>query len=96
VKKAEAIYAQFRAGGVALGKRITEHSRITFFRVLIDQAGKLHLPVHFHSAGRPLVITSGLRKRQPAESGKNVLREPALQQPEFRAGFTAATPTLWT
>src|SRR3989442_13981517 len=48
-EKAEAIYAQFRAGGEP-----SEEDYRTFqdyiFGVLIDQAGKLHLPVHFQSA----------------------------------------------
>src|ERR1700731_1200706 len=48
-EKAEAVYAQFHAGGVPS----EEDYRIFqdyIFRVLIDQAGKLHLPVHFHTA----------------------------------------------
>jgi hypothetical protein len=48
-EKAEAIYAKYHAGGVP-----SEEDYRTFqdyiFRVLIDQAGKVKLPVHFHSA----------------------------------------------
>src|SRR6202022_3771828 len=48
-EKAEAIFSKYHSGGVP-----TEDEYRTFqdyiFRVLIDQAGKLHLPVHFHSA----------------------------------------------
>ena len=48
-EKAEAIYAKYHSGGVP-----SEDEYRTFqdyiFRVLIDQAGKLKLPVHFHSA----------------------------------------------
>ena len=48
-EKAEAIYAKYHSGGVP-----SDDEYRTFqdyiFRVLIDQAGKLKLPVHFHSA----------------------------------------------
>jgi hypothetical protein len=48
-EKAEATYAKYHSGGVP-----SEEEYRTFqdyiFRVLIDQAGKLSLPVHFHSA----------------------------------------------
>ena len=47
--QAEAIYAKYRLGGVP-----SEEEYRTFqdyiFRVLIDHAGKLNLPVHCHSA----------------------------------------------
>jgi hypothetical protein len=70
-EKAEAVYAKYRAGGVP-----SEDDYRTFqdyvFRVLIDQAGKLRLPVHFHSAvgigdyfslrnGNPLNLENVLR-----------------------------------
>src|SRR5260370_32916153 len=49
-ERAEAIYAQFHAGGVP-----SEEDYRTFqdyvFRVLIDQAGKMRLAVYFHSPG---------------------------------------------
>src|ERR1700687_3563648 len=48
-EKAEAIYAKYHSGGVP-----PEEDYRTFqdyvFRLLIDEAGKLNLPVHFHSA----------------------------------------------
>jgi len=46
---AEAIYNKYRAGGVPT----TEEYRIFqdyIFRRITDEAGKLHLPMHFHSA----------------------------------------------
>ena len=49
VEKAEPIYNKYRTGGVPTA----EEYRIFqdyIFRRIIDEAGKLHLPVHFHSA----------------------------------------------
>ena len=48
-EKAEAIYAKYHAGGVPSA----EEYRIFqdyIFRVMVDQAGKLKLPLHFHTA----------------------------------------------
>jgi hypothetical protein len=48
-EKAEAIYNKYRAGGVPTA----EEYRIFqdyIFRRITDEAGKLHLPMHFHSA----------------------------------------------
>lgn len=48
-EKAEAIYNKYRVGGVPT----PEEYRIFqdyIFRVMVDQAGRLHLPMHFHSA----------------------------------------------
>jgi hypothetical protein len=47
--QAEAIYSHYRAGGVpnADEYRIFQDY---IFRVIADQAGKLHLPIHFHTA----------------------------------------------
>jgi len=46
---AEAIYAKYRAGGVPSQEEYRVFQDY-IFRVLIDQAEKLNLPVHFHSA----------------------------------------------
>src|SRR4030088_461479 len=48
-EKAEAIYAKSHAGGVPSNEDYRTFQDY-IFRVLIDQAGKLNLPVHFHSA----------------------------------------------
>src|ERR1700722_665491 len=48
-EKAEAIYAKFHAGGAPSAEDYRTFQDY-IFRVLIDQAGKLNLPVHFHSA----------------------------------------------
>ena len=94
-EKAEAIYAQFRAGGVP-----SEDDYRTFqdyvFRVLIEQAGKLKLPVHFHSAvgigdyfslgnGNPLNL-------------ENVLRDPRYRNVNFvliHGGYPYTLDMIW-
>ena len=45
---AEAIYNKYRAGGVPAPGEYREFQDYVF-RVMVDQAGKLHLPMHFHS-----------------------------------------------
>jgi hypothetical protein len=46
---AEAIYNKYRAGGVPTPVEYREFQDY-IFRVMVDQAGKLRLPMHFHSA----------------------------------------------
>jgi uncharacterized protein len=46
---AEAVYNKYRAGGVPTRDEYRVFQDYVFRRIL-DQAGKLHLPVHFHSA----------------------------------------------
>jgi uncharacterized protein len=46
---AEAVYHKYRAGGTPSPGEYREFQDY-IFRVMVDQAGKLHLPVHFHSA----------------------------------------------
>src|SRR3989475_8457015 len=79
-EKAEAIYTQFRAGGVP-----SDEDYITFqdyvFRVLIDQAGKLKLPVHFHSA-EGIGDYFSLHKSNPLHLG-NVARGPRCANLKF-------------
>jgi hypothetical protein len=47
-ERAEAIYNKYRAGGVPAPGEYREFQDY-IFRVMVDQAGKLHLPMHFHS-----------------------------------------------
>src|ERR1700686_1543187 len=47
--KAEAIYSQYRAGGVPTAEEYRVFQDYIFRRIT-DEAGKLHLPMHFHSA----------------------------------------------
>jgi len=94
-EKAEAIYAQFRAGGVP-----SEDDYRTFqdyvFRVLIDQAGKLKLSVHFHSA-----VGTGdyfsLRNGNPLNL-ENVLRDPRYSRVNFvliHGGYPYTLDMIW-
>ena len=94
-EKAEAIYAKYHAGGVP-----TEEEYRTFqdyiFRVLIDEAGKLNLPVHFHSAvgigdyfsqrnGHPLNL-------------ENVVRDPRNSKINFvliHGGYPYTLDMIW-
>jgi hypothetical protein len=46
---AEAVYIKYREGGVPTEGEYRQFQDY-IFRVLVDQAGKLHLPMHFHSA----------------------------------------------
>jgi hypothetical protein len=48
-EKAAAIYDKYHSGGVPTPDEYRLFQDYVF-RVLIDQAGKIHLPVHFHSA----------------------------------------------
>ena len=47
--KAEALYNKYHAGGVPTAEEYRLFQDYTF-RVMVQQAGKLHLPMHFHSA----------------------------------------------
>src|SRR3989442_1874862 len=94
-EKAEAIYAQFRAGGVP-----SEEDYRTFqdyvFRVLIDHAGTLKLPVHFHSAvgiGDYFSLPNG----NPLNL-ENVLRDPRYGNVKFvliHGGYPYTLDMIW-
>jgi len=94
-EKGEAIYAQFRAGGVP-----SEEDYRTFqdyvFRVLIDQAGKLKLPVHFHSAVG-IGDYFSLRNGNPLNL-ENVLRDPQYSNVKFvliHGGYPYTLDMIW-
>jgi uncharacterized protein len=94
-EKAEAIYAQFHAGGVP-----SEDDYRTFqdyiFRVLIDQAGKLKLPVHFHSAVG-IGDYFSLRNGHPLNL-ENVLRDPRYSHVNFvliHGGYPYTLDMIW-
>jgi uncharacterized protein len=92
---AEAIYAKYHAGGVP---SVQEYSTFQdyIFRVLIDQAGKLSLPVHFHSAvgiGDYFSLTNG----NPLNL-ENVLRDPRYKNAKFvliHGGYPHTLETIW-
>ena len=93
--KAEAIYAKYRSGGVP-----SEEEYRTFqdyiFRVLIDQAGKLNLPVHFHSAVG-IGDYFSLRNGNPLNL-ENVLRDPRYHNTKFvliHGGYPHTLEMIW-
>lgn len=94
-EKAEAIYAKYVWGGVP-----SEEEYRTFqdyiFRVLIDQAGKLHLPVHFHSAVG-IGDYFSLRNGNPLNL-ENVVRDPRYSKTNFvliHGGYPYTLDMIW-
>jgi uncharacterized protein len=94
-EKAEAIYAKYHAGGAP-----SEEEYRTFqdyvFRVLIDQAGKLKLPVHFHSAVG-IGDYFSLRNGNPLNL-ENVLRDPRYANVTFvliHGGYPYNLEMIW-
>jgi hypothetical protein len=94
-EKAEAIYTKYHAGGVP-----SEEEYRTFqdyvFRVLIDQAGKLNLPVHFHSAVG-IGDYFSLRNGNPLNL-ENVLRDPRYAKVNFvliHGGYPYTLDMIW-
>ncbi len=94
-ERADAIYAKYHAGGVP-----SEDDYRTFqdyvFRVLIDQAGKLNLPVHFHSAVG-IGDYFSLRNGNPLNL-ENVLRDPRYAKTKFvliHGGYPYTLEMIW-
>ena len=93
--KAEAIYAKYHRGGVP-----SDEDYRTFqdyiFRALIDQAGKLKLPVHFHSAVG-IGDSFSLRNGNPLNL-ENVLRDPRYSKVKFvliHGGYPYTLDMIW-
>jgi len=94
-EKAEAIYAKYHAGGVPSNDdyRIFQDY---IFRVLIDKAGKLNLPVHFHSAVG-IGDYFSLRNGNPLNL-ENVLRDPRYAKTKFvliHGGYPYTLEMIW-
>jgi hypothetical protein len=94
-EKAEAIFAKYHAGGVP-----SEEEYRTFqdyiFRVLINEAGKLKLPVHFHSAVG-IGDYFSLRNGNPLNL-ENVLRDPRYSNVKFvliHGGYPYTLDMIW-
>jgi len=94
-EKAEAFYTKYHGGGVP-----SEDEYRTFqdyvFRVLIDQAGKLNLPVHFHSAVG-IGDYFSLRNGNPLNL-ENVLRDPRYAKVNFvliHGGYPYTLDMIW-
>src|SRR5262249_31397877 len=93
--KADEIYAKYHSGGIP-----TEADYRLFqdyiFRVLIDQAGKLNLPVHFHSAVG-IGDYFSLRNGNPLNL-ENVLRDPRYAKTKFvliHGGYPYTLDMIW-
>jgi uncharacterized protein len=77
---AEALYSKYRAGGVPAPDEYREFQDY-IFRVMVDQAGKLQLPMHFHSAvgiGDYFSLRNG-----DVLNLENVLRDPRYRNVTF-------------
>lgn len=93
--KAESIYAKFHAGGVPSNEDYRTFQDY-IFRVLIDQAGKLNLPVHFHSAVG-IGDYFSLRNGNPLNL-ENVLRDPRYAKTKFvliHGGYPYTLEMIW-
>ena len=78
--KAEVIYAKYRVGGVPSAEEYRVFQDY-IFRVMVDQAGKLKLPMHFHTA---VGIGDYFSLRQGHVLNlENVLRDPRYHNTTF-------------
>lgn len=94
-EKAEAIYAKYHAGGVPSEAEYRLFQDY-IFRVLIEQAGKLGLPVHFHSAVG-IGDYFSLRNGNPLNL-ENVLRDPRYSNVQFvliHGGYPYTLDMIW-
>jgi hypothetical protein len=94
-EKAEAIYSKYHAGGVPTAEEYRMFQDY-IFRVLIDQAGKLKLPVHFHSAVG-IGDYFSLRGGNPLNL-ENVLRDPRYSNVNFvliHGGYPYTLDMIW-
>ncbi|MGB4786621.1 MAG: amidohydrolase family protein [Candidatus Acidiferrum sp.] len=94
-EKAEAIYSKFHAAGVPTAEEYRLFQDY-IFRVLIDQAGKLKLPVHFHSAVG-IGDYFSLRNGNPLNL-ENVLRDPRYSNVNFvliHGGYPYTLDMIW-
>src|SRR5579859_38974 len=94
-EKAAAIYAKYHSGGVPSNQDYRTFQDYVF-RVLIDQAGKLNLPVHFHSAVG-IGDYFSLRNGNPLNL-ENVLRDPRYAKTKFvliHGGYPYTLEMIW-
>jgi len=93
--KAETIYAKYRAGGVPSDQDYRTLQDY-IFRVLIDEAGKLDISVHFHSAVG-IGDYFSLRNGNPLNL-ENVLRDPRYAKTKFvliHGGYPYTLEMIW-
>ena len=94
-ERAEAIYAKYHAGGVPSAEEYRIFQDYVF-RVLIDEAGKLNLPVHFHSAVG-IGDYFSMRNGNPLNL-ENVVRDPRYSKVNFvliHGGYPYTLDMIW-
>jgi hypothetical protein len=94
-EKAEAIFAKYHSGGVPADEEYRTFQDY-IFRVLINEAGKLKLPVHFHSAVG-IGDYFSLRNGHPLNL-ENVLRDPRYGNVKFvliHGGYPYTLDMIW-
>jgi hypothetical protein len=94
-EKAEAVFAKYHSGGVPSDEEYRTFQDYVF-RVMIDQAGKLKLPVHFHSAVG-IGDYFSLRNGNPLNL-ENVLRDPRYSNVKFvliHGGYPYTLDMIW-
>lgn len=94
-ERAEAIYAKYHSGGVPSAEEYRIFQDYVF-RVLIDEAGKLNLPVHFHSAVG-IGDYFSLRNGNPLNL-ENVVRDPRYSKVNFvliHGGYPYTLDMIW-
>lgn len=94
-ERAEGVYAKYHAGGVPNAEDYGVFQDY-IFRVLIDQAGKLGLPVHFHSAVG-IGDYFSLRNGNPLNL-ENVVRDPKYSKVKFvliHGGYPYTLDMIW-
>jgi hypothetical protein len=94
-EKAEAVYSKYRVGGVPSEEDYRIFQDYTF-RVLINQAGKLNLPVQFHSAVG-IGDYFSLRNGNPLNL-ENVVRDPRYSNVRFvliHGGYPYTLDMIW-
>jgi hypothetical protein len=94
-EKAQEIYNKYRGGGVPAEQEYHLFQDY-IFRVLIDQAGKLGLPAHFHSAVGVGDYFS-LRNGHPLNL-ENVVRDPRYSKTKFvliHGGYPYTLDMIW-
>jgi uncharacterized protein len=75
-ERAELIYNKYRGGGIPTSEEYRDFQDY-IFRVMIDQAGKLHLPVHIHTA-------VGIGDYFSLKNGNVLNLENVLRDPRYR------------
>lgn len=94
-ERAEAIYAKYHSGGVPSAEEYRIFQDYVF-RVLIDEAGKLNLPVHFHSAVG-IGDYFSMRNGNPLNL-ENVVRDPRYSKVNFvliHGGYPYTLDMIW-